>query len=471
MLSLKTRPNEYTAFFFSIGLSILFGLLASMLPAKAIFAIAFIPLLAFITWSFPALALLLLISLIFGLFPTSLVPIIPIGGGKIQPYDLALCCLFLIVVLKSIHNLSDIAKNIKPIAIPLSILVILFFLSIISAVGYFGTPSKQIFAETRHFLYWLVLPITTAIVTNNEKNYNFIINGIIVIGYLFSSALVFQHVTGIDVLGSGRVMQLVTLDKTSDIIRSTSPGIYFVVLSIYLLIARWLSKQLSGTLALLACIPLSLGVLVTFGRGVWIASAAGMIILASTFGTKAVFRLFVLGTLLSAIIFVGLIVVKPDTGQAVADRLFSVSAEVDSGSSADWRYQENRYAIDHLVRSPLVGVGIGGFAHPKFHPMMDDDLLRYVHNGYLYLAVKLGVFSFLVPLLLILRVLIHAKHGALISSLEHSYAKKSLFAVFFVPCITSFTQPEWMVFTGVAFFAFVLALFFSKPGSKACTHE
>lgn len=455
--------KPFVVFGFVLFVAFIFGVSSAILPPLFLVAILFIPVLIFVTWVYPALALLVLISVLYGVIPPSLVPNIPLGGGKLQANDLALACLFVVVVLRSTKIWPEVVAKIKPLRVPLGLLCFLFLFSLIFSFGYFHTPTKHVFAEIRNFLYWLILPTVVAIVSLDRTRYYFILGGIVAISYIISLALLFQHLTGVDVLGSGRVEQLVTLDKTSDVIRTTTPGIYLIVLSIYLILARWLSGQMSAIVAGLACGPLVLGVLVTFGRGVWLASAICLIILSASIGRKAFLRLVLVGVLAVPIFSVGLMTFKPETGEAIFDRVFSVAKEVQSGSSVEWRYLENKYAIDHLVSNPVVGVGIGGFAHPKFHPMMDDDLLRYVHNGYLYLAVKIGVLGLLVPVIIILLVAKWLRDRRPVYSNGVSASRKAILAIFFVPCITSFTQPEWMVYTGVGFLALTLGLILSAP--------
>lgn len=444
------------------------GILTALLPPVVLLALTFLPILIIVAWNYPAMALLILISVLYGVIPSYLVPSIPLGGGNLQANDLALGCLFLIVSLQSSRVLPEIFIKLKPLTFPLLLLIVLFSLSLIFSIGYFHNPVKHVLAEVRNFLYWLILPIVVAIVTVDRTKYQFILNGLMTIGYIISAALIFQHLTGIDILGSGRVEKLVTLEKTSEIIRTTSPGIYLVILSIYFIVSRWLSGKISPLLAGLACTPLILGLLVTFGRGVWIASALSILLLAASISRIAFLRLFIIGSLTLSIILSGLFIVKPETGEAIADRLFSVAKEVDGGSSAEWRYLENTYAIEHVITSPIVGVGIGGFAHPKFHPIMTDDLLRYVHNGYLYLVVKIGIFGLLIPITIMWRVGRWFKANKETYSESFLHSRKALLAVFFVPCITSFTQPEWMVYTGVGFLALVLGLLLVTPSLEAC---
>lgn len=463
-LTLKLRPIiVYGAV---VLISAVLGASVALFSPVLLAVLAFLPLLFIVTWIQPALALLVFVAVLYGVIPPHLVPAVPVGGGKLQANDLALISLLLVVLLHSIGKWSEISDKLKALAFPIILLMLLFFISLIFSIGYFDNPAKHVLAEIRNFLYWLLLPIVVAVVVVDRSRYKYLINGIMLIGYVIASALVFQHLTGVDVLGSGRVEHLITLDMTSDVIRTTSPGIYLVILSIYLIVARWLSGKTSAVMAGLACIPLVLGVLVTFGRGVWIASVIGILLLAASFGRKAFWRVTIFGALGLTIMFGGLFLVKPESGQAIIDRAFSVSAEVQSGSSAEWRYLENSYAIGHLIENPLLGVGIGGFAHPKFHPMMNDDLLRYVHNGYLYLAVKIGILGLLVPIIIIWRVAswLRSTGERYDSSVLHS--RKALIAVFFVPCITSFTQPEWMVHTGVGFFALVLGLILAAPLSE-----
>lgn len=462
-------PTTALIFGAFVFVSVLLGLMAALLPPMLVFAVVFLPLLFLVTWIYPGLALLVLVAVLYGVIPPEYVPKIPVAGGSFQANDLALGILALLVAIQSIGIYPEIADRLRPVAWPFALLGLLFLLSLIYAIAYAGNQPKHILAEARYFTYWFLLPVVVAITQRRPKTHDFILNGLVTIGALISVGLIVQHLTGVAVLGAGRVEKLVTVDQASDVVRTTTPGIYLVVLAIYFTLARWFSGNMHKFAATTLLLVLFLGLFVTFGRGVWFATALGAIFLAHSLGGNSLGRLVVYGAALVGALIAALFVLRPETGTALIERAFSIKAELERGSSAEWRVLENKYAIEILLSNPLVGVGLGGFAHPKFHPSMTDDLLRYVHNGYLYLAVKLGIFALIAPIALFVKVF-RMERGLRQQVVGRDKAAKlALRAVFLVPFFTTFTQPEWMSQTGIGFLALVLGLMLSHSAKRTAS--
>ncbi|MES2716504.1 MAG: O-antigen ligase family protein [Pseudomonadota bacterium] len=444
-----------------IPVALFIGVAAAVLPAKFTLALLFLPVFLIVAWTSPVTAFLALIAVIYGVLPAALVPQLPIGGGRFQASDLALLGLLAAHAVRFGPALPSIWRSMRPVLLPVGGLLLLAVVSFAVALLYFQNPAKHVLAEARYFLYWLVLPLALAVASSDERRYRAMTLGLLVIAYLISTGLVVQHLTGIDLLGGGRTEALITLDQTSDVTRTTSPGIFLVVFAILYLLARWLSGRVALPWAALLVMPLVAGLLVTFGRAVWFAALVGALVVAASMGWRAFARFLLVGSLLSAVLFATLWVVRPQTAEAVVDRATSIRREVSVGSSFEWRVIETQHALKNIARNPLIGVGLGGFNHPSFHARMDENLRRYVHNGYLYLAVKLGLVSLVLLALLIWRCLVwlHQDRQAARAGPAQAYPERRAYlGAFMAVVVAAFTQPQWMYGPGVAFVALMLAM-------------
>jgi O-antigen ligase len=150
---------------------------------------------------------------------------------------------------------------------------------------------------------------------------------------------------------------------------------------------------------------------------------------------------------------------KPNTLGAIYDRLSSYGTEITSGESLEWRYVENNYALSHIYRNPMVGVGLGGDYKPAYRPEVFEGEHRYLHNGYLYLMLKLGVLS-LVPLAWLYWVIYRRGHFLLRSEMSdrHRAVTAACLVVISIPLITSLTRPEWMTEGSIATLATLIGL-------------
>lgn len=444
-----------------IPVALFIGVAAAVLPAKFTLALLFLPFLLIVAWASPTTAFLALIAVIYGVLPEALVPQLPIGGGRFQAGDVALLALLAVHAVRFGPALPSIWRSMRPVLWPVGGLLLLAVISFAVALLYFQNPAKHVLAEARYFIYWLVLPLALAVASSDERRYRAITLGLLVIAQLIAVGLVAQHLTGIDFLGGSRVEALITVDQTSDVTRTTSSGIFLVVFAILYLIARWLSGRLALPWAALLVMPLVAGLLVTFGRAVWFAALVGALVVAASMGWRVFARFLVLGSVLAGVLFAVLWTVRPHTAEAVIDRALSVRREVSTGSSFEWRVIETQYALKNIAGSPLIGIGLGGFNHPSFHVRMDDNLRRYVHNGYLYLAVKLGVGAVVLLGLLLWRCVgwLNQDRLALRTNAAPAYPERRAFlGAILAVAVAAVTQPQWMFGPGVAFVALMLAM-------------
>jgi O-antigen ligase len=153
--------------------------------------------------------------------------------------------------------------------------------------------------------------------------------------------------------------------------------------------------------------------------------------------------------------------VSPNATSAVVNRALSVKEEIAQGHSFKRRSLENEYAVRSLVSSPILGLGLGARYKPYSWENAWEGEHRYIHNSFLYLAVKLGILAPLLALLVLYRITLAARDARRKSLVSSDRALMDSTTVgFLTPAlVTAFTQPEWMSYAGVAFMATMLGLF------------
>jgi O-antigen ligase len=81
--------------------------------------------------------------------------------------------------------------------------------------------------------------------------------------------------------------------------------------------------------------------------------------------------------------------------------LFTVKETWTSGS-LEWRKIENQYAWRNIVQHPLLGIGLFNIYRPPLPGMNIGregwDSKRFIHNGYLWVLVNMGLIGF-IPLM------------------------------------------------------------------------
>jgi len=74
-------------------------------------------------------------------------------------------------------------------------------------------------------------------------------------------------------------------------------------------------------------------------------------------------------------------------------------------ATLEWRRIENEYAFMQIRKYPLFGIGLANDYRPHIFGM-GDWATRYIHNGYLWIILKMGLIGFLPFLWFYLRFLL-----------------------------------------------------------------
>lgn len=438
------------------------GLVAVFLPWWLVIAVCILPLFLVLAMVFPQVASVLVIAAIAGVVPEFLLPQISVGPGKILPQDLFLAALLGLAVLQSLG-----AKQIGPIrkggvlGYLMIAMVACAALGVLVGAGLYGAAIKDAIAEFRDKIYWLVFFLPVAFVRNN-RDLRLVAAALVCLGLWIAVAVLIQFQFGITLLANARVEDLATGSvKYSDVTRSTAGGgIYWVIFALLLSVGRVLNRSGSIIFALFVVIICAGGILVSFGRGIWISAFIALLLLArSVGGNRAMIAAILFSIVATVVAIVPLTLLKPAFFDAIVERVISTKDEGGQKSSLGWRLEENSFAFKQIVRNPLTGTGLAIAYKPKLDQLASIDQVRYIHNSYLGLWMKMGLASLVIAGLFVWKTL-----GTASQSIKRYRSAPNLElvaaagAAFVVPLITGVTQPEWLVATGISFFAMMSGL-------------
>jgi O-antigen ligase len=130
--------------------------------------------------------------------------------------------------------------------------------------------------------------------------------------------------------------------------------------------------------------------------------------------------------------------------QVIVERLLSIGTEIQVGESYGRRKTENEYAWEHIVNSPMLGVGLGGeYKPPSAQSIAWPGETRYIHNTYVNVATKMGVPALLALVALVTTMLVRGWTTIRIaSSADRPIAVASFWTIMAAAVVTSLTQPN-----------------------------
>lgn len=444
---------------------VFFGLVAVVFPwwfvVSAVIAVCFF----LVAWFFPEFAIVFLLASLFGVLPESLMPKLALGGGELKPEDLGIPVLFFILLLKDCNNLKIQISPLRHYIFPLGFFVGVALLSALIAVLYKTSPVKDVFNELRPYFTWLFLLVFFMAINNENKLRRFKLL-LLILALILAAGVMIQSFTGLSVFGRGQeVRQLWSIGGgVAGVMRSTTPGMFLMTGVLIYIFAAYAKGQIKRPflLCLFGAI-LSGGVLVGFGRGMWLSIIVGIVMLAF-FSRKAAYtKLIIVFGLVCSVGFGGLLIVKPDYVSAISDRFLSVGEELERGSSFGRRKEENFYAIQKIQQSPLLGVGLGGRYKPESSETLTwPEQSRYIHNAYMKVAVKTGLPGLFAALLFIAVTIWRTWDAARFNSnhKDPALAFATFWVILTTMVFTSMTQPNFVASNGVASIA--LAIFLSE---------
>ncbi|WP_349742869.1 O-antigen ligase family protein [Roseateles cavernae] len=430
------------------------GLLCVFLPWVFVVALCMAIVYPLLVWNFPWL----------GIGAYALVVLV---APDVKWADVATFGTLAVLGLKA---LGSSGRFLPPKAILNSYLVFvgLVALSGVLALTWFHNQVPFLYRDGRAFLYWLWLPLLYWLVNKEADGMRKLSGLILFIGGAVCLIALLQWSTGIQIVASGRVGALDTAGGSqAEQTRVQMHGFVFVLFCFVWAFVSLVHGRRPWLL--IPALFLLLGALyVNFGRALWFWTACAVLLSIFWVGQRrAVYMLTIL--LFSGVIGVSaLALFKPAVLDAVVTRFVSVRDEGGSRTSLGWRKLENEDAMRRIARSPLVGVGLGGEYRRWISEIrLFEDHTRYVHNSYVFVALKVGVPA--LAALLALLALSWQRGRKAIAASDERHKPLRIAAVAVLPAMLGLciTQPEMVTAYSALFFCCLLAVLAS--GARADT--
>ncbi len=465
------HPHRLSRFLPSLSLTL--GLIAATLtpvfmglvvavvsPVLAVaFVFAVLGAAAILRW--PEIGFGVAVALSLQAIPGTWTPDIPLGFFKLKMYELAfvgsLAGVFFRHLGKSKQKgeLASVAR--REWAWAFSTLLLITLAAIYSR--YYMGNSEMVLSTTRPYLALLSIALAYQLMVDGTP-WQRLDQLLWISGLLVSGIVIIQLVTGWKIMDA-RVEDL-GLSSNTGITRSiTGVGTLAQAYAIYRL-SQLTSRQAASPafrliMAALLIVAI-LGLLGTFTRGAWIATAMGALVTAYVFnGWRQLFKTLIAGTVVLVMSLALTFIVNPRIGEAMVDRALSVSGEIQSGSSYDWRRQENSMAVEYISSHPLMGAGLGGaYKGGSWNgPGSFINNEFFIHNGYLGFPLFMGVFGVGLLgyfLLRMIRAILAARYSA------NREVASAAAGVFVVALISNIPGPVFSKFAGLLIVFLLIAL-------------
>jgi hypothetical protein len=387
----------------------------SPIAAAAIAALV-LPAAAVAAWSHPELPLLALAFFTSGLVPRAAMAI-PVGVGRVDGADLALLVLLGVTALRGALE-GRLRLRWWPVVAPLLLYTALECASALAALRGQGVAPALVIGELRPALYAAAAAIGVSLLERRAQLV-LLIAGLFLVADMTVAVIVLQQLRGsgshvLDAMATGS-WQIDRMAGTSafGLLRVVPPAHVLVYLMSLVAACLTLDRSLAGRWRLLLGLQfavLNLGLVMTYTRAQWLASAIALGLAAALLGADARRRLAGYAAAAAPVLLLGLGLTALRAGgdaglvAAVAQRaasLLTPGATMDS-ASLEWRLFEVEAAGAAISANPALGVGLGndyrlptlfqGEARGWLYPLAGDGrLTRFVHNSYLYVAVKAGL--------------------------------------------------------------------------------
>lgn len=131
--------------------------------------------------------------------------------------------------------------------------------------------------------------------------------------------------------------------------------------------------------------------LLTFERTFWLVTVLGCVLVAVRGGSRTRWRAAILAPIVLVLGLLPVAALSPDTLTTGRERLLSVG-QYGTDRSVYYRLVESRHVLDEIDRRPLAGSGLGAaiwWGRPLYR--VPPARYTFVHDGYLYIAWKLGL--------------------------------------------------------------------------------
>jgi len=354
-----------------------------------------------VTMKWPELSILFLVALLSGLISTSWLPILHLGPISLNISDIILI-IFLGLVFLRVTTQRGYKFITSPLLLPLILFLFSFMLSAANAILIYGVGFNAVLRTVRTLSLWIIF-IPTLQLIRDEKALRRVLIGLIIftvillIGVVFPNK--FEPFLPIEERGAGTGSEVY-----SDFTRFYYAGDMVLYTMIPITVASLAITKKGNQLWR----TLLLGVLLywafkTFFRQYWltlfVACFLLIVFLTRTERWRFIKRIMpavILGILIVIILAAALPGQVDRVVYVLSDRLGSLlDNPFRREGSLQWRVIETRYALRQIGRHPVFGLGLANSYRPPMESEADTMYSgwasRYIENGYLYIAVFMGL--------------------------------------------------------------------------------
>jgi len=270
-----------------------------------------------------------------------------------------------------------------------------------------GVPLLDTLQGLRPLFYYVMFYLVCGALRDRRQERT-VLRGLLIIAALAAAVSIAQYVVGPNLVITGGRIEVGA--ATSGATRVVLPGTEFV--NIMFLFAVCLAVFAPRGRTRLVYIALAglfgLAVLLSFSRNLWLADFLVLVLLLGLVerrrrGQIVAAALVALIVLALGVLLLGSLPAASSAGASLAEALGNRVTEIMGGNitqlaTIDGRLGEVILAWEHIRTSPLLGIGLGaayyGASDSPWSPgsiQRHPYLVRYVHNGYVSIALKMGI--------------------------------------------------------------------------------
>ena len=358
-----------------------------------------------LTMRWPEFGILWLLTLLSGLISVGWLPLLRLGPVSLSIHDMILLLLLGLVFLRATTQPGFVLFG-SPLLLPLFLFISAFLLSAANAVLINGVNANVVLRTVRVLGLWIVF-IPTLQLVRDEGGLRRLLIGLLLLSGVLLVGVLFPN-------------KLAPFLPVEEVGLESGAQAYVGLTRIYYRGDMVLYAMIPVTVASLAMIKEGnqlwriglLGLLIfwayrTFYRQYWLTLFVICVLLLGFLSSRERMRLLkrlVPVAVAGVILVVILMATQPERVERVvypvAERLGSLVMDpLGQEESLYWRIIETRYALRQINRNPILGIGLANHYRPPMvsegNTMYSGWAYKFLENGYMYIAVMMGLVGLL----------------------------------------------------------------------------
>jgi hypothetical protein len=391
MTSLPRNESRTTAAL--AGAAGLLGALAAVRPAMAV-ALAALVAVSALPFLFPVGHLVTLL-VILAVVPFGVQNQLGLGGGT-GAIGLVLTDLLLAAgLLRALVVLSrERLPQGQAIAVLLALLFLVAVLAQLALGIRHGARVNEAGAEARTLIGYGVLLVALPILRDPRQRRG-LLRALAGVGLLLGVWGILQWTLSISYGGGGNFGIREGVELTSGGRGQLLGGLFsfpvVLIMSFAILLCGHVRERRDQVVLTAAIVLNGVCLLLTYERTFWFVTVLGCLLVALRGGARARWRAVVVAPVVALLVLLPVAALSPDTLTTGRERLVSVG-QYSNDRSVYYRLVESRHALAAVQDNPIAGSGLGAaiwWGRPLYR--IPPARYTFVHNGYLYIAWKLGL--------------------------------------------------------------------------------